>query len=695
VVAGLLGVPWPFVGTAALVLLGILVSQILGRWAICWVGPLCLYDLARLARRGGTIRLRCYYALLLLVAFYFIYVFRFPDYDPLDRPFDPGVRLSLQQQAEFGGKFVTAVLLFQSAAVLVLTPAYLAGAVAEEKERRTLELLLTTHLNDREIVLGKLFGRLGHLGIFMLTGAPILMLVQLFGGVDFAIVLSSFVVTAMSLLSAGSLSILCSVMARRVITALLTSYAFCFLLFGCLLSLGPIAYVSCPAAFVLTLVSGGQQVSPGSLFASGGVSPTVAYSGRMHLLWPMLMMYVLVHGSLAFVYAGLAVVRMRHVRRREQRGPRPSDPLSEEEALPESPVPPAEAIPQDLDLPGSAAEKPILLTSPPEPESADRWYDPPPVGERPFLWKEVYLGASINSLYNEGFFTILWIAGLLAALVVAGDFLCGYLNDADRIYGVVRTALDPFLRGLAVFLAAVWCVFLAFRAASSIGRERDRRTLDLLLTLPVERQAILGAKWVGTILRCRFLGYFLAVLWAFGLLTGTFHPVAVLFLAVACAAHVAFFTSLGTSLGLVCRKTVVAHMALALVLLALFTLPWLMAAGAAFVGSTSSDEVLAAPASPADGGHEFYLKGLNPGWTTWALGFSWEELGSPTGPYRRQFLITERAALRGVALYAVLAGALWLLACRHFRRSARPARKARLVAPTSATRVRTDDCWRA
>ena len=53
----------------------------------------------------------------------------------------------------------------------------------EEKERDTLRLLFTTPLLDREIVLGKLLGRLTHLGTVILAGLPILSLIPIWGGV--------------------------------------------------------------------------------------------------------------------------------------------------------------------------------------------------------------------------------------------------------------------------------------------------------------------------------------------------------------------------------------------------------------------------------------------------------------------------------------------------------------------------------
>src|SRR5262249_60934626 len=97
---------------------------------------------------------------------------------------------------------VTPAPLPRGPAVLVLPPAYLAGAIAEEKDRRTLPLLFLTPLYDREIVLGKLFARLAHLGGVLLTGVPILSLLLLWGGVDRPVLLGVVGVTLIHLLTA-------------------------------------------------------------------------------------------------------------------------------------------------------------------------------------------------------------------------------------------------------------------------------------------------------------------------------------------------------------------------------------------------------------------------------------------------------------------------------------------------------------
>ena len=112
----------------------------------------------------------------------------------------------------------------QTLAVILLTPAFVAGAIAEEKERQTLDYLLATDLRNREIVLGKLVSRLGNLALLVLAGLPILSLMEMLGGVEPRLVVGAFAVTGVTLFTLAVLSLLCSVYASRARDAILATY---------------------------------------------------------------------------------------------------------------------------------------------------------------------------------------------------------------------------------------------------------------------------------------------------------------------------------------------------------------------------------------------------------------------------------------------------------------------------------------
>src|SRR5207302_11017958 len=104
------------------------------------------------------------------------------------------VQSAREEAGRIGITFFSSFTVVQLIAVFLLTPSYVAGSIAEEKERKTLEFLLATDLRNREIVLSKFSSRLCNMLLFILTGLPILSALQFMGGVDPDLVVASFVV---------------------------------------------------------------------------------------------------------------------------------------------------------------------------------------------------------------------------------------------------------------------------------------------------------------------------------------------------------------------------------------------------------------------------------------------------------------------------------------------------------------------
>jgi ABC-type transport system involved in multi-copper enzyme maturation permease subunit len=126
-----------------------------------------------------------------------------------------GMPLSPSVLANFSREFFQSFAVVQLLAVLVLTPALVAGTVAEEKERKTIEYLLVTDLRDQEIVLGKLAARMLHLSLLIAVGWPVLAILTLLGDVAMESVLAMFAITASTAIVVARLSIWSSVQSRR------------------------------------------------------------------------------------------------------------------------------------------------------------------------------------------------------------------------------------------------------------------------------------------------------------------------------------------------------------------------------------------------------------------------------------------------------------------------------------------------
>ena len=84
-----------------------------------------------------------------------------------------------------------AITIGQEILVLLLTPALVAGVIADEKQRKTLHYLMASRLSSAEIVLGKLLVRMLYVTVLLGVSLPVLSLLVLMGGVDPRLVLLS------------------------------------------------------------------------------------------------------------------------------------------------------------------------------------------------------------------------------------------------------------------------------------------------------------------------------------------------------------------------------------------------------------------------------------------------------------------------------------------------------------------------
>jgi ABC-type transport system involved in multi-copper enzyme maturation permease subunit len=627
------------------------------------LGPLFFHDLVRLARRSRGNLLRCLFALTLLAVLGLVYAQRFPNHDLFALTVSSGPSLPIPELARFAEAFAAACLTVQGAAVLLLTPAYLAGAIAEEKDRRSLDALLTTPLHDHEIVLGKLLGRLAHVAGVLLTGLPVLALTQVWGGVDLAVLLAAWVVTALTLLSVGSLSILCSVLARSQLTAVLSAYGVLLVWhllasnLGCLCL--PTSFGASPIGFMLELDwRGASQGWMGTGTASG-----LSAGDPIGTLMTMVTYYAVIHGMITLLCTGWAILQLRPFIHWPYHGfgspqlPRlvltqeiAAKPAEGESSAPRSEPPPAEKVVSPWVLGVSRTEDRLAALDPLR-----------LVADSPLLWKELHHGTEATSASYMRPLALILV--LYFQLLVPGTFLAVLLTQSKTL-AVYRAAANPLIRLVSFLLMGVWCLNLAFRAAGTVSRERQQQTLDSLLTLPMSRDAILFAKWLGSALRLRSLGYCLAVFWMLGTMTGTLHPLAGLLLPLACALHLAFLTSMGIFLSVACRTTLWSHFLMAVVLLVVFLGPWCF--------------LLYSPVPQApDLTYLLLGKGLNPLHTWYFLGFSWDEHAIWTGD-DGPFALTLVSTLAGMFLFATMAWGLWLAACWRFRR---PRRKSSLAFP--------------
>ncbi|RIK80954.1 MAG: hypothetical protein DCC67_08565 [Planctomycetota bacterium] len=112
---------------------------------------------------------------------------------------------TLGDLARFGAAVFSLLAPVQLALATAFSALLTAAAVAQEKDRRTLELLLMTRLTNSELVLGKLLASMLLVLVLVLAGVPLLMLLALLGGIAHEQVARVCGVTLTAALAAGGI----------------------------------------------------------------------------------------------------------------------------------------------------------------------------------------------------------------------------------------------------------------------------------------------------------------------------------------------------------------------------------------------------------------------------------------------------------------------------------------------------------
>src|SRR5580698_3030942 len=140
---------------------------------------------------------------------------------------------TLGEAANFGLLLFQIIAFVQLLLTLFFAALSAAGAVSQEKDRRTFVLLLLTDMRDHEIVLGKLLGALLPITIQLLVTVPVLAMLLLLGGIDPEQVFQAVLVLTASAVAAGSLGGLVALWRERTFQALALSVLF-LVLYICL-----------------------------------------------------------------------------------------------------------------------------------------------------------------------------------------------------------------------------------------------------------------------------------------------------------------------------------------------------------------------------------------------------------------------------------------------------------------------------
>jgi ABC-type transport system involved in multi-copper enzyme maturation permease subunit len=119
----------------------------------------------------------------------------------------------------FGGLLILETLL-----VLVLAPAFTTGAISMEREKQTLDLLVTTPLSTLGMVIGKLFSALVYVFLLIIASIPLASLVFVFGAVGPDDLVRAYLFLFALAFGMGALGLFISALVRRTQTATVITF---------------------------------------------------------------------------------------------------------------------------------------------------------------------------------------------------------------------------------------------------------------------------------------------------------------------------------------------------------------------------------------------------------------------------------------------------------------------------------------
>jgi ABC-type transport system involved in multi-copper enzyme maturation permease subunit len=493
-------------------------------------GPIFFHDLVSTARRGRFLIIRCLYVAALTAMLLVLYAEWFGGSGLLG--LFTAESLKKNQVTAFNDSFFQAFMAVQYLVIVLITPGITAGAVAEEKDRKTLEHLLATDLRDHEIVFGKLAARLAYLTVVLLTGLPLLSLMQLLGGVDPQLLLAGFTATALTMLSLAGLSILNSVYATRPRTAIALTYVQASTYFAVTTCSLLLWTAGTAPAYVQWACAGNIYVALKNLQAALMAGPGAGGGTLVSHLPKIMLLYAGFHLTLALLCFLASVIGLRLWARWQASGRKRRAYV-------------------------------IALTQPRLPRVSSR---------RPMLWKELHteplirLGEAAQIIITTAVAMGLLFAGFVLICVVVVGLTVGHMEES----------MNNTVRLMGTVLACFLVLGAAVRAAGAISGERDRQTMDTLLTTPIDNPTIVFSKWWGSVLGVRKAGYFLLVLWLVGVGTGGLSIAAVPLLFVALFMYLSFAASLGLWFSLRCRTTLRASIWTMVTLLGVTCGHWLL-----------------------------------------------------------------------------------------------------------------------
>ncbi|MCR2820896.1 ABC transporter permease [Lederbergia panacisoli] len=199
--------------------------------------------------------------------------------------------------------------------ILFITPGLTSGVISGERERQTLNILLTTAQSSTSIILSKLISSISYLLLLLAASLPFYSLVFLFGGVSPATIMKVMGFYLFTIFVFGSFGILFSTLIRRTIVSMISTYGITLflsggaaLLFAIALSYYDFANLKPPLVLPYILAAFNPPIVFSGLFEEG---INQAFIDKTGISFPLIWSYFIIYTILAVLSLWVSIKKLR------------------------------------------------------------------------------------------------------------------------------------------------------------------------------------------------------------------------------------------------------------------------------------------------------------------------------------------------------------------------------------------------
>lgn len=349
--------------------------------------------------------------------------------------------------ASFGSLVFGVFALLQLTLGMFFATLFTAANIAQEKDRRTLILLLMTDMRSRELAYGKLLASLLVVGVLMATSVPVFCGLRLLGGVTWAQIFWAEAIITATFLASGAWGCMVAFWREKTFQTLAISV------------LGVVLFVAVAEGLVTLLGTGsviGRWAGIASPFRAllGVLNPLATTTSGVAEVSAVESVCVLL--GIAVCLSLYTVLRLRTWN-------------------------PSQLLKQSVQEEDSQSASEISATPATVKHHRSVW-------NNPVTWKEI-----VTRGYGRKVVFIKFAYVLLAALI--GYSVISSAGDRGAlVLGMVSPSAAAFLA-----IGVISLLLVNAQAVTSISTERDSNTLDILLATDISAKEFMTGKIVGAV----------------------------------------------------------------------------------------------------------------------------------------------------------------------------------------------------